>query len=91
MPSTAVICCCSKVKGAGVAGTGVDAGGVEGPATALDVAAAVTGAAVAGEGGLAGVKELDKGDGPGPGRERFEFVAGCCWYTVAPPGRAKPP
>ncbi|KAF9484892.1 hypothetical protein BDN70DRAFT_761823, partial [Pholiota conissans] len=38
MPSTAVMCCCSSVKGAGVAGT-CDAGGVEGPATALGAAA----------------------------------------------------
>ncbi|KAJ7273050.1 hypothetical protein C8J57DRAFT_1063926, partial [Mycena rebaudengoi] len=31
MPSTAVMCCCSRVKGTGVDGTG----GVDGPATAL--------------------------------------------------------
>jgi hypothetical protein len=36
MPSTAVMCCCSSVRGAGVAGTAL-AGGVEGPATAADV------------------------------------------------------
>jgi hypothetical protein len=33
MPSTAVICCCSRVSGAGVDGMGVD--GDDGPATAL--------------------------------------------------------
>lgn len=31
MPSTAVMCCCSRVNGTGVAGT-AGAGGVEGPA-----------------------------------------------------------
>jgi hypothetical protein len=35
IPSTAVMCCCSRVRAAGVAGTDV-AGGVEGPATAVD-------------------------------------------------------
>ncbi|KAF8191458.1 hypothetical protein K438DRAFT_1830548 [Mycena galopus ATCC 62051] len=35
MPSTAVMCCCSRVRGMGVEGTAV-AGGVDGPATALD-------------------------------------------------------
>jgi hypothetical protein len=34
MPSTAVMCCCSRVKGAGVAGT-AEGTGVEGPAKAL--------------------------------------------------------
>ncbi|KAF8955448.1 hypothetical protein BDZ97DRAFT_1598879, partial [Flammula alnicola] len=34
MPSTAVMCCCSRVKGTGVDGT-CEAGGVDGPATAL--------------------------------------------------------
>jgi len=34
MPSTAVMCCCSRVSGAGVAGT--EEGGVEGLAAALD-------------------------------------------------------
>jgi hypothetical protein len=37
IPSTAVMCCCSRVSGTGVAGTGV-ATGVEGPATAFDSA-----------------------------------------------------
>ena len=39
MPSTAVMCCCSKVSGAGVAGIAV-AGGVEeeGPAIAFGAA-----------------------------------------------------
>ena len=39
MPSTAVMCCCSRVSGAGVAGIAVD-GGVEedGPATAFGAA-----------------------------------------------------
>ena len=36
MPSTAVICCCSRVRGAGVDGTEVE--GDDGPATALEVA-----------------------------------------------------
>jgi hypothetical protein len=31
IPSTAVMCCCSRVSGAGVAGT-EEVGGVEGPA-----------------------------------------------------------
>ena len=39
IPSTAVICCCSRVKGMGVDGTWV-VGGDEGPATAFAVAAA---------------------------------------------------
>lgn len=39
MPSTAVMCCCSSVRGAGVAGTGVDASGVDGAAVATAVAA----------------------------------------------------
>ena len=34
MPSTAVICCCSRVSGAGVDGTG-GVEGDDGPATAL--------------------------------------------------------
>ncbi len=36
IPSTAVMCCCSSVRGMGVAGVGV-AAGVEGPATAFVV------------------------------------------------------
>jgi hypothetical protein len=36
IPSTAVMCCCSSVRGMGVAGTAV-VGGVDGPATAADV------------------------------------------------------
>jgi hypothetical protein len=41
MPSTAVMCCCSKVSGAGVGATGA-AGEleVEGPATALPLTGA---------------------------------------------------
>jgi hypothetical protein len=35
IPSTAVMCCCSRVRGAGVAGT--VAGGVEGPAIAFEL------------------------------------------------------
>lgn len=75
MPSTAVMCCCSSVNGAGVAGTAA-AGGVEGPATvgegapmlvavvafACDVD--VTGAGAAG----GGVWDCDSGDGPGRAR-----------------------
>ena len=36
MPSTAVICCCSRVRGTGVDGTCV-VGGEEGPAVAFAV------------------------------------------------------
>jgi hypothetical protein len=39
MPSTAVICCCSRVSGAGVDGTG-GVEGDEGPAALFDVEAA---------------------------------------------------
>jgi hypothetical protein len=35
MPSTAVICCCSRVRGAGVDGMGGVEGVDDGPATAL--------------------------------------------------------
>ena len=38
IPSTAVICCCSRVSGAGVAGTAV---GVEGPAEDWELPTAV--------------------------------------------------
>ena len=41
MPSTAVMCCCSKVSGAGVGATGATGEPeVEGPATALPLAGA---------------------------------------------------
>ena len=45
MPSTAVMCCCSSVKG--VDGAGVDAGGVDGPATAFVEVEAADAVAVA--------------------------------------------
>ena len=43
MPSTAVICCCSRVRGTGVDGT-CDVGGEEGPVVAFG--ATVTGVGV---------------------------------------------
>lgn len=80
MPSTAVMCCCSRVNAAGVAGV-CDAGGVEGPATALFATAGAAGGAsdvLGGEGALSPcgwTNELDKGDGPG--RERELVGWGC--------------
>ena len=43
MPSTAVICCCSRVRGTGVDGT-CDLGGEEGPVVAFRVTVTVVGA-----------------------------------------------
>jgi len=74
MPSTAVMCCCSRVNAAGVEGV-CDAGGVEGPATALFATAGAAGGAsepLGGEGALSPwgwTNELDNGDGPGSERE----------------------
>jgi len=39
MPSTAVMCCCSRVRGAGVDGVGVGAEDVKGPAVVAAVIA----------------------------------------------------
>ena len=45
MPSTAVICCCSKVSGTGVDGTGaVEELEVEGPAAAWPLGGDIVGA-----------------------------------------------
>ena len=66
MPSTAVMCCCSRVRGAGVAGT-PDGPGVEGPARAF-VAAAETGA-VGGDRGFTGATAcIGAGNEPGSAR-----------------------
>lgn len=49
MPSTAVMCCCSKVSGAGVDGTGaVEELEVDGPAAGGPLAGAIDGALGAG-------------------------------------------
>jgi len=45
MPSTAVMCCCSRVRGTGVEGT-CDVGGEEGPVVALGATVTGTGAVV---------------------------------------------
>lgn len=92
MPSTAVMCCCSSVNGAGVAGM-AGAGVVEGPervggeapllvvvvAFACDVDA--TGAGAAG----GGVCDCDSGDGPGNARPD-----GPGRLNELDPGRASP-
>ena len=95
MPSTAVMCCCSRVNGAGVAGTEV-AVGVDGPATEFDGAGCESGVV------CGGLKVL----AAGPGKAKFEepplelpgraspndwdcccawYVFCCCWYTFERP------
>lgn len=92
MPSTAVMCCCSSVKGTGVAGT-AGAGGVEGPATVGDGASLLVVVVVVaftwdvdttGAGGGGGEWDCDKGDGPGRATE------GPGRLSELGPGRASP-
>ena len=52
MPSTAVMCCCSRVRGTGVDGT-CDVGGEEGPVVALGVTVLTGAGAVVGRLGTA--------------------------------------
>lgn len=79
IPSTAVICCCSRVKGTGVEGACV----VEVEGDVVTVAATLdrVGSGTAdGEGGLEGGCAVYYG--VGPGRSDSPFVAGrgtCCW------------
>ena len=72
MPSTAVMCCCSRVSGIGVADTAFVGGGVVAAAAATVAAAGVADWVLAwgwvdgcGGCGDGGWKELDSGEGPG--------------------------
>lgn len=74
MPSTAVMCCCSSVNGAGVAGM-AGAGVVDGPATVGEgapllvvVVAFACDVDTTGAGAGGGVCDCDSGDGPGNAR-----------------------